>query len=139
MIKKLLISLIVILLILAVAVYFVNFQKGNEKIQRKKELIALKLIENGYDGYIRISEKRYKWFNDLLSNSISNSHHLKGMAVDFWVMDLNGDGNWDKTDVELMVKTIKEVEKENPEVAGWTATYFNSGKLARRMVHTGVQ
>lgn len=139
MIKKLLISIVAVLLIMAVTIYFGNFQKGTKNLQKKKELIALKLTHKGYSGYIIISEKRIKWFNDLLANSISNSFHLKGKAVDYWIMDLNNDGNWDKQDVDLMVKTIKEVEAENPEISGWTATYFNSGKLTKRMVHTGVK
>ncbi|MFC2107819.1 hypothetical protein ACFLRY_05750 [Bacteroidota bacterium] len=128
-----------VLLVLTTLVLYITRLPGGEKITKKKHLIATKLEEKGYHGgYIIISEKRHKWYNSLLTNSVDRSYHMKGMAVDFWLMDLNDDGKWDKKDIELMVKIIGEVEKDNPELKGWTGTYLSKGALSSRMVHTDV-
>lgn len=135
---KVLILLCSILLLFIFTLYITHFP-GSDNINKKKELIAAKLQEHGIKGgFILISEKRHKWYNNILPHSIDNSCHLKGMAVDFWVMDLNKDGSWDKTDIDLMVDFIFEVEMENPGLIGGTGTYLNSGFLASRMVHTDV-
>jgi hypothetical protein len=137
--KKLILIISILLSFIALTLYLTHLP-GNDKIQLKKKLISIKLKEKGFHGgYILISEKRHKWYNNILSNSSDNSFHLKGMAVDFWLMDLNKDGGWNKKDIDLMVNIINEVEKEHPELAGGTGTYLNSGTLASRMVHTDVR
>lgn len=137
--KKLILTISILLLLIALTFYLTHLP-GNDKIQLKKKLISIKLKEKGVNGgYIIISEKRHKWYNNILSNSRDNSFHLKGMAVDFWLMDLNNDGNWNKKDVDLMINIINEVEKEHPELAGGTGTYLNSRALTSRMVHTDVR
>ncbi|HOX77008.1 MAG TPA: hypothetical protein PLW31_03125 [Bacteroidales bacterium] len=135
---KVLIILSVILLLLTFMLYFTHLP-GSEPLGKKKGLVAAKLKEKGISGgYIVISEKRHKWYNSILPNAVDQSFHLKGMAVDFWVMDLNKDGRWDEKDIDLMLSIIFEAEKENPGLTGGTGTYLNSGFLASRMVHTDV-
>jgi hypothetical protein len=136
--KSLILFISFILLLLAAVLYFTRLP-GGEKIRLKRDLISAKFEEKGFrGGYIIISEKRHKWYNKLLANSIDKSSHLKGMAMDFWVMDLNDDGKWDKQDIDFMVAVIGQVEDEHPELAGWIGTYPDKGLLASRMVHTDV-
>ncbi|MBU2652268.1 MAG: hypothetical protein KKA81_15165 [Bacteroidetes bacterium] len=127
-------------LVLFLFAFYLTHIPGGEKIMQKKQLIA-KMLQDKYhtSAYLIISEKRPHWYNDLLPNAVDDSYHLKGMAVDFWVMDLNGDNSWDVQDINLMVKTIKEVEEEHPELAGGTYTYLNKSRLTSRMVHTDVR
>jgi hypothetical protein len=58
--------------------------------------------------------------------------------MDLWVMDLDDNGKWDRDDIALMVKTISEIDREHPELAGWINTYLDKGFLASRMVHFDV-
>lgn len=136
--KTLLWTISIFISILALAFYLTHLP-SNDNIHEKKKLISLKLKEKGFNGgFVIISEKRHRWYNKILSNSIDKSSHLRGMAMDFWIMDLNDDGKWNRKDIDLMVITINEIEKEHPELAGWTGTYHDKGALSSRMVHTDV-
>ena len=128
--------------ILIITVYSQVFQKTkNTTLMQKKELIKQELIKQGYsyNSVIIISEKRSKFYNSILSNSAKHSPHLKGHAVDYWVMDLNNDGTWDNKDIYLMQKIILKVEKNNPSIVGGTGLYLNRGFLSSRMVHTDIR
>jgi hypothetical protein len=136
--RALLFTLVLIFAIIAFAFYLIRLP-GNDKIRQKNELIYRKLKEKGYQGgYFIISEKRHCWYNKLLPNSIAMSSHLKGLAMDYWLTDLNDDRRWNRKDIDLMVTVIHELEKEHPELAGRTVTYLNKGALTSRMVHTDV-
>lgn len=113
----------------------------NLTLQKKKELIKKEIINQGYsyNDVIIISEKRSKFLNSLLINSAPNSTHLRGLAVDYWVMDLNQDGKWNSEDVYLLKNIILKVENNNEDVIGGLGLYFKSGMLSSRMVHTDVR
>lgn len=128
--------------LLVLALYSQIIQKSDNLIlQKKKELIKKEIISQGYsyNNVIIISEKRSKFLNRILPTAAVNSTHLRGLAVDYWVMDLNQDGKWNNEDVYLLKKIILKVENNNKDVTGGLGLYFKSGSLASRMVHTDVR
>lgn len=138
MIKRIFWTLLILALITGVLWYLTRLPVDSRVIL-KKHLIDARIKEKGYKtAYFIISQKRHRWYNNLLQNSIGRSNHLKGLAMDLWVMDLNGDGKWDRQDIDLMAETIKELDIEHPELSGWIGTYLDKGRLASRMVHFDV-
>jgi hypothetical protein len=100
---------------------------ANEKIKRKVDLIEQSLTDSGYRvRWIIISERRSKFINSLLPNSVKNSQHLIGNAIDVHVFDINGDGTFNKKDVDIVKKHNRLVEKAHPELKGAFGTYLNT-------------
>jgi hypothetical protein len=122
--------------------YFLMYLGGligaDKKITRKLELIKLELNSKGYKTrWIIISQKRLSFFNDLLHNSKKNSWHLKGMAIDVYVFDINGDNLFNKEDISIIEQANKVVEKEYPELIGALGDYFldKHDYFTKHMIH----
>ncbi len=102
--------------------------------QLKKQLKA-----DGYKAnYIITSAKRWKWHNDFLvwtgSGAAKKSQHLHGRAIDIMVLDVNGDGNANKEDVDIVYSIL---DKKIIRNKGGIGTYYkNAGNFFdRQMVH----
>ena len=94
----------------------------------------------GYSKYsvITISLKRPEWFNKILLNSSKKSQHLKGNALDVWVLDVNGNFKLDDDDIDIVIQAVKNVESKYPELTGVLGTYRCKSKTGSRMIHTDV-
>jgi hypothetical protein len=112
--------------------------RGSDPLLKQKlKVIKSELRQQGYQPlWIIISQKRSQWYNDLLSNSVKDSKHLKGKAIDIFVLDINGDWRYDQTDFDLIKNTSINVEVNNPAYEGKVYNYLkNKSPLSRRMVH----
>jgi hypothetical protein len=114
---------------------------ANENVHKKVEGIRKELIKQGYNPrwYI-ISQKRYKFYNDLLINSVKNdkSKHLVGKAIDLFIIDINGDGVYNFKDFELIEKAESVSESKIKETRGNVFHYFGKGQLKQNMVHVEI-
>jgi uncharacterized protein YcbK (DUF882 family) len=139
--KKTLILWICFTLILLIGLQLIGFgQSLDAKVIKKEKLLEEKLKAKGLKAdFVRISGKRSKWFNDLLSLSTKNSFHLSGKAIDILVGDINNDRKQNETDVKLVVACLEEIEKENPDLVGGIGTYLNQGAWSKKMVHFDVR
>jgi len=126
--------------------YFLMYLGGligaDKEITRKLELIKFELNSKGYKTrWIIISQKRLSFFNDLLRNSAKNkkspSWHLKGKAIDVYVLDINGDNLFNKEDISIIEQANKVVEKEHPELIGGLGDYFldKNDYFTKHMIH----
>lgn len=114
---------------------FFGFTGANPKIKTKVQLIKQSLIDAGYKPrWFTISEKRNKIFNSFLANSAKKSHHLHGNAIDVYVIDIDGDGKFTQTDLDIVKKHNNKVERKNPNLRGAFGTY-TSRSIAKRMIH----
>jgi hypothetical protein len=126
--------------------YFLMYLGGligaDKEITRKLEFIKFELNSKGYKTrWIIISQKRLSFFNDLLRNSEKNkrspSWHLKGKAIDVYVLDINGDNLFNKEDISIIEQANKVVEKEHPELIGGLGDYFldKNDYFTKHMIH----
>lgn len=114
---------------------FFGFTGANPKIKTKVQLIKESLIDAGYNPrWFTISEKRNKIFNSLLANSAKKSHHLHGNAIDVYVIDIDGDGKFTQTDLDIVKRHNNRVERRNPHLRGGFGTY-TSKSIAKHMIH----
>ena len=130
------IKLTILTLALLLFFKFTVLPPSDRKTRVKLELIEDELSKNGYHpSWIVISEKRSKFYNSLLNNSVKNSYHLQGKAIDILVFDINRDGSFNKVDIDLFRKAVKEVEKEHPGLKGGMGTYTNRKFPTNKMIH----
>lgn len=112
---------------------------SDQKVMYKLSLIEKDLIEKNYKpSWVIISQKRYKTFNSILRKSVDGSHHLKGIAVDIYVFDINGDGEYNASDITILENSVNDVEKIHPELIGGLGDYYflkNNGYLTKHMIH----
>jgi uncharacterized protein YcbK (DUF882 family) len=102
-------------------------------------MIEDEVSKRGYKtNWIVISGKRSVWYNRLLSNSVDNSNHLQGKAVDIYVFDIDGDNNFNQKDIEILRSATQYVENNYPRLKGAFGTYTNKGYFSRNMVHLDV-
>ena len=85
---------------------------------------------------LAISTKRAAWHNAVqvrFSGAAKDSQHLTGDAIDFLVFDINGDGNANGKDVDIVFNILdKEIIKDK----GGIGTYKNeSSFINRQMIH----
>ena len=114
----------------------VGLLNANESVHFKVSAIKKELRSMGYDPICGIiSQKRYPLYNQLLVNSVDNSKHLKGKAIDLYVYDINGDGVYTINDFELFNKASRRVDKKFPAVSGAVYHYLEKGFFSRRMIH----
>ena len=114
-------------------------QKLSEKVVLKESLLKAKLQEQGYAPTLRrISGHRSKVLNKILPLSSKTSYHLKGLAIDVLVGDVNKDKMKDGKDVDLVVKTLEAIHKSNPDLIGGIGTYKKHW-YSRQMVHFDVR
>jgi len=136
--KKMKRLILAILIILPLAVYgrdFFGLTGANPNIKLKVKLVKESLVKAGYNPrWFTISEKRNKYFNRLLPNSAKRSHHLHGNAIDVYVIDIDGDGKFTQTDLDIVKVHTKRVERKNPSLRGAFGTY-TSKPIAKHMIH----
>lgn len=112
------------------------FLPSNPKVNLKLSKIENEISKRGYtNNWFIISGKRSKWYNNLLSNSSKNSNHLRGNAIDVYVIDIDGDGEHTKKDIEIFESVNNYVESNNPELVGAFGTYTNRGSFSKHMIH----
>jgi uncharacterized protein YcbK (DUF882 family) len=128
---KVLISVIIFILI---KVLF--FLPGNSEVNYKLKMIENEISKRGYvNNWFIISGKRHSWYNKILSNSVKESYHLKGEAIDIYVIDLNGDGIFNSEDIKIFESANEYVESTNPELVGALGTYTTKGYFTKHMIH----
>lgn len=111
------------------------FNGLDDRIIRKEQLLSRELERRGLrDSYVIISGYRPKWFNRMLPLSSPKSSHMRGLAIDILVGDVNGDSKIDKKDIRLTVECLIEIDEKHPELYGGIGTYRSS----RRMIHFDV-
>ena len=82
--KKLILFLSIVSFVILVKLVF--FFPANKDTRLKLRMIEDEVSKRGYKtNWIVISGKRSVWYNRLLSNSVDNSNHLQGKAVDIYV------------------------------------------------------
>lgn len=120
----------------------VGLLNAEDSVHNKVNAIRNELKHQGYHPkWVIISQKRYEFYNNLLINSVKNgrSKHLKGLAIDLYVYDINGDGTYDIKDFELLKKASQKVGKANPKIRGNVYDYLDKGFFSRRMIHVEVK
>ena len=102
---------IAIILILLITVKFLFFYPANSNVNYKLYLIKNEISKRGYtNNWFIISGKRHSWYNKILLNSSKKSYHLKGDAIDIYVLDIDNDGIFDSKDIQIIESANKEVE-----------------------------
>jgi uncharacterized protein YcbK (DUF882 family) len=115
---------------------FLLMSPANPEVKVKLDLIKKEIVSRGYNPrWFIISEKRQSWYNRLLPNSAKDSYHLKGKAVDIYVIDINGDGVFNNADIKIFDSCNKHVESGHPELLGAFGTYTTKGYLSSHMIH----
>lgn len=120
------------------ALYFGGLLGANEDIKWKIQLIEAELNTQNYQPkWVIISQKRSPWLNGILEKSATKSKHLEGLAIDLYVMDINGDWIYDNKDVEILYATTLNVEKKYPNLKGGFGIYFcnTNSFFTRHMIH----
>jgi len=98
--------------------------------------LKTELLKQGHkDKLLVISSKRANWHNQILTlfGASSKSRHLSGDAIDIIVLDVNGDGEMDSKDVDIVYKIFDSKIIRNK---GGLGTYKSEiGIWNRQMVH----
>ena len=134
--KMIKLSLILTSMFLFLRFTIVSPAKGS--IKEKLNLIEIEIKKMGYNpNWVVISEKRTELVNNLLPLSAKKgkSYHLKGMAIDIFVFDVNGDNKFDIKDVKIIETANNTVERKTPKLKGGFGTYMNKGYLNKHMIH----
>ena len=119
-----------------IAVKLLFFLPGNCKVTHKLIMIENEIEKRGYrNDWFIISGQRHLWYNKILPNSAKDSYHLKGEAIDIYVIDINGDGIFNSEDIKIFESANKYVESIHPELIGAVGTYTTKGYLTRHMIH----
>ena len=127
--------MLLVLTLVVIVKPIVGLSGANKSIKTKVQLINESLVEEGYNpNWVIISEKRSEKLNSILPNSAKKSHHLHGNAIDIFVIDIDGNGVFNQTDLDIVAIHNKKVEKNNPKLKGGFGTYTNRG-IAKRMIH----
>ena len=133
--KVFLFSLLATIAAAAVLYRFHMNPPANPEVRKKLWLIDRKLDERGLRRWYFVSSgRRSAWYNNLLG-TVKNSHHLKGKAIDIFVLDVDGDWVFDSRDISILEDVNREVEREHPELVGAFGTYRKEGGLYANMVH----
>lgn len=136
--KKLILLLSIVSFVILVKLVF--FFPANKDTRLKLRMIEDEVSKRGYKtNWIVISGKRSVWYNRLLSNSVDNSNHLQGNAVDIYVFDIDGNNNFNQKDIEILRSATQYVENNYPRLKGAFGTYTNKGYFSRNMVHLDVR
>ena len=115
---------------------FCGLTGADEKTTQKVNLIEQELETMGNNPqWVCISQKRNTYFNAILLNSVPNSQHLNGQAIDLFVFDIDGNYMFDKNDIKLIEKANTKVEKLHPKLRGALGDYFHKSYLTSHMIH----
>ena len=118
--------------------FFIGMPQPEDEVTLKLSLLKSELENKGHQPkWFIISQRRNPVFNELLPNSADDSEHMKGKAIDVFVIDINGDGTFDLSDIELMEKANKQVERNHPNLKGAFGDYFlpKNSALTQHMIH----
>lgn len=124
------------------ALYFGGLLGASKEVKLKVQLLEQELRSQNYSPkWVVISQKRSKRFNGSLAKSADKSYHLEGNAIDLYVFDVNGDWTFNETDVDILYKTVRKIEAENPELVGGFGIYLKAGNhyLTRHMIHIDIR
>ena len=103
---------------------------------KKFDLIKKEITKQGYHNrWIMISGHRDEWYNDILKNSAKKSYHIKSMAFDIYVFDIDGDWDFDSNDIFILESITNKIELSNPNLVGGFGTYTTKDFLSKHMVH----
>ena len=137
--KKILRILLFILLLTSAAFFFYcnNIKLVDIKTQSFYNDLKDSLKQRGFTTHLLvISTWRASWHNAIqakFSGAAKDSRHLTGDAIDFLVFDINGDGNSDSKDVDIVYDIL---DKEIIKNKGGIGTYKNeSSFINRQMIH----
>jgi uncharacterized protein YcbK (DUF882 family) len=109
---------------LSIFIYSFVLLPANTEVNLKLDLIKTEVEKMGYNPkFFIISGKRSDSYNKLLPNSAKKSYHLKGMAIDIYVIDIDGDFDFDQDDIKILKRANKLVESKNPSLKGGFGTY----------------
>ena len=87
-----------------------------------------------------ISQKRSRLYNAVLSNSVKKSKHLHGLAIDLFIVDVDGNGRYDRRDFDLIREASVRCERRLPGYRGSVYHYLDCGSwLSRHMVHVELE
>lgn len=138
LIRYFFIRAVLFILLIFVALFFLyanSFKGVNKKTINYFYELKDSLRSQGYYPMLLVtSTKRAKWFNDLAvkySGAAPKSKHLKAEAIDFVVLDINGDWKVNSKDVDIVYKILNEQIVKNK---GGIGTYKNSG-IDCQMIH----
>ncbi len=134
--KKFTMKKILLLFFILVFVKVLFFPSSNDNVQQKVDMIKDEVKKMGYTPiWFIISEKRSRLYNSILKNSAKNSYHINGNAIDVYVIDVDGDLDFDEKDIKIIEKANKLVENKNKNFVGALGTYRSKGYLTRHMIH----
>lgn len=107
----------------------------------KYEYLKEVLVKRGYEPNVFIcSAKRPKWINTIVPNAASSSRHMRGHAVDVYVLDVDGDWDMDRKDMDIVYRALHDIDVWHPRFRGGLGTYHNDPFFtARRTIHTDVR
>lgn len=132
------IRVLVLSVVLYTALNLGGLMGANEDIKTKVQLIEAELRAQNYQPkWVIISQKRSDFFNSKLAKSAPKSNHLIGMAIDLYLIDINGDWIFDNKDVDILYDATLRVEKKNPHLVGGFGIYLNNttSYFTRHMIH----
>jgi uncharacterized protein YcbK (DUF882 family) len=117
--------------------YFNNTSLVHSKVSTFYTTLKDSLSQKEYKpSLLVISTKRVKWHNDFqvkFSGAAKESKHLDGDAIDFIVFDINGDGNSDSKDVDIVFAILDKTIMKN---TGGIGTYkTESSFINKQMIH----
>jgi hypothetical protein len=137
--KKLSITLLKILFSVTLLGFIITFtliKKPNQKTLQKLDFVKQEITLQGYHNrWVVISGHRERWYNDLLKNSAKKSYHLKGMAIDIFVFDIDGDWDFDDEDIKIFERINRKVEILHPELVGAMGTYTSKDYFTKHTIH----
>lgn len=92
---------------------------------------------NGYSTEVYVvSGKRWDWDNELIVKylgTLPQSQHTDGNAVDILVLDVNGDGESDAKDVDIVYQILDEQIVQNKGCVGTFKSKDNF--IHRQLIH----
>jgi hypothetical protein len=114
---------------------------SDPRLHTKLRDIRVELQRQGYrPTWFIISQKRSTLYNAVLANSITKSKHLKGRAIDIFVVDVDGNGRYEMRDFELIQKASETCGRRNPSYKGRVYDYLDKkSRLTRHMVHVELE
>lgn len=130
------IKIFLALIVSILSIKFLFFASANKRVNQKLYSIKEEIKKKGFhNNWFVISTKRNSWYNKILINSAKKSVHLKGDAIDIYVIDINGDFKFDSEDIKIFEDCNSIVEKKHPELVGSLGTYRNKGYFTKHMIH----
>ena len=114
---------------------------SDPRLHTKLKDIRAELQRQGHrPTWFIISQRRSTLYNAVLANSITKSKHLRGRAIDIFVVDVDGNGRYDKMDFELIQGASETCGRRNSAYKGRVYDYLDKrSRLTRHMVHVELE